>query len=281
VARLDDLLAKPRLAAARKQELDKAVLVVKRGKVSHFDFIEDVVAYHIMKVVPQRFAYYSRAVHEVTTVAPSLACAQGYNTMRPPDLQISSTRQWRVILEMGPLTNAKRGKKKQRTSPRGKSKAGSDAEAMPPPPPRNSKKRVRASKYSIEKTGDVPWPTARLTGRHRLGHHEKGSKNTYCDYPGCEVNAFSSNAPTQGAEGLTTPTGAASSKARKASRSSGTGASRDPSPAGSQDSVASSSKAGAVKIFCRDCFDPTNTRPMNFHADCWNMWHGLCDECPP
>jgi len=28
-----------------------------------------------------------------------------------------------------------------------------------------------------------------------------------------------------------------------------------------------------------DCYDPSNTRPMNFHAECWNLWHGLCVDC--
>jgi hypothetical protein len=26
-----------------------------------------------------------------------------------------------------------------------------------------------------------------------------------------------------------------------------------------------------------NCFDPAGKRPMNFHEECWNKWHGLCE----
>ena len=47
---IDKELAKPRLAAARKKELgDKRSAVVK-SEINHFDFLEDVSGYHIIKV---------------------------------------------------------------------------------------------------------------------------------------------------------------------------------------------------------------------------------------
>lgn len=47
------------------------------------------------------------------------------------------------------------------------------------------------------------------------------------------------------------------------------------------DSQASESKgkAGRTPICCLDCFDPSNTRNVHLHPDCWNLWHGLCGSC--
>ena len=58
-------------------------------------------------------------------------------------------------------------------------------------------------------------------------------------------------------------------------------AARDPSPVPSDDSQASESKgkAGRTPICCLDCFDPSNTRNVHLHPDCWNLWHGLCGSC--
>jgi hypothetical protein len=112
VLRLDNALSVQRLAAARKQELEKSLALVKRQKVTHFDFIEDVVAYHIMKV-GQRDAYpHVSSVLRATVTWCNLTVCRSIAPLRPPDLQISSTRQWWVVLELGPLTNAIRGKKK-------------------------------------------------------------------------------------------------------------------------------------------------------------------------
>jgi hypothetical protein len=47
------------------------------------------------------------------------------------------------------------------------------------------------------------------------------------------------------------------------------------------DSQASESrgKAGRTPICYLDCFDPSNTRNVHLHPDCWNLWHGLCGSC--
>ena len=56
---------------------------------------------------------------------------------------------------------------------------------------------------------------------------------------------------------------------------------RDPSPAGSEGSNDSNaSQKGRTKLYCFDCYDPSGARCMNFHVDCWNKWHGLCQPVP-
>ena len=34
-------------------------------------------------------------------------------------------------------------------------------------------------------------------------------------------------------------------------------------------------RPGRTKLFCMTCMDAKNQRAMNFHAECWNAWHGL------
>ena len=50
------------------------------------------------------------------------------------------------------------------------------------------------------------------------------------------------------------------------------------SPAGSEGSNASSSAVATCKIYCMDCCNPSDSRPMNFHAHCWKQWHGMRHE---
>ena len=121
----------------------------------------------------------------------------------------------------------------------------------------------------------------------------------FCDYPGCLIVSTQA-IPKQSASNQAkskkqaTPAGKASGSGslmtpgsrlpagfttRPTLLTQGKGtAARDPSPAGSDDS-SSSQKASRSKIFCFDCYDPSGSRCMNFHADCWNRWHGLCGEC--
>lgn len=209
--------------------------------------------------------------------------------MRGPVFALESTRQWRRVVEAGALSNAKRTKKKKRTSPRParqQEEAEKEAAAAMPPPPPPGKKRVRATKYLKDKMADPPWPTTRLSPPHRIGQHGKGVRNVTCDFPCCSINAgklVMPATPGSGQAAAVTPAQSIKSKAKKASAGSGPSmalSSGRASPACSEDSNASSSQVAACKFYCMDCYDPSDTRPMNFHADCWNQWHGLCDECP-
>jgi len=72
------------------------------------------------------------------------------------------------------------------------------------------------------------------------------------------------------------PSAASPPKSKKSSSGqTAQAAQRDQSPAGSEDST-SSNRGGCCKLYCESCFDPTNTRCMNFHPICYNKWHGLC-----
>ena len=50
------------------------------------------------------------------------------------------------------------------------------------------------------------------------------------------------------------------------------------SPSSDAGSEASEGGGGRTKIYCAHCYDPSNTRCMNFHAECWNIWHGQCHD---
>ena len=207
--------------------------------------------------------------------------------MRPAALHIADVRQWRKALEAGPLTNAKRGGKAKGKRPASPAKGASSSVSDAP------KKISRASAYSKDPKGEVAWPPSRCVGRHRLGWHETGSRNTKCDYPCClEVDKTIDKKD----DGSSTPAGPSTPRGRAmppppprsgGSCSTGAGASatssRAPSPAPSETSstcsTASTRGHGVTKMYCLDCYDPSNARPMNFHAECWNLWHGRCDEC--
>ena len=248
IAEIDDELSRPRLAASHKQELAAKKKKALQSKWSHFDWIEDIAGYHVI-------------------------CA--YNHSRPEDRHLTSTRQWRRALEGGPRTNAK----KKRSSPRVQPTAAAGGS--------QSKKRGRATFYSRQSNGEVAWPTERLVGKHRLGWHDLGG-NHFCDHPQCTLK-HKQGAKVQAA----TPT-PAGNKAAKGSGSIVTplanlpsgltcrptlpkGKGKAPSDAGSDESCGSA-RAGRTKLFCFDCYDPSGTRCMNFHVDCWNRWHGLCHE---
>lgn len=47
---IKEKLEAPRLAAALVKELEESLKQLKRSKVTHFDFIEDCAAYHMIKV---------------------------------------------------------------------------------------------------------------------------------------------------------------------------------------------------------------------------------------
>lgn len=202
--------------------------------------------------------------------------------MRPAALHLTaSVRQWRKALEAGPLTNAKRGgKAKGKRTMAAAAAATADAAADASSAPAETPKKFRASMYSRVPDGDVPWPSCRLNRGmgHRLGWHGTGSRNTYCDYPLCNsVEKTCTRAAVSPADAANMPP----PPPRFSGASSTAGSSRAPSPAPSDASSACStaSTRGAIaKTFCMDCYDPSGTRPMNLHAECWCLWHGLCRE---
>ena len=237
------------------------------------------------------------------TLVPVLL-SQAYNYTAPAALQLDDPRQWRKALEAGPRSNAKSSKRPkaraaQRTSPRPKTQADSAASAS-----MAGTKRVRATMYRIDPNDpDLPWPPSRHTGYHRLAEHTDGGKHL-CDYPGCSVDNKA------GSKALKTPAAAgrggkggrgrgrghASFMSPPSGRGRGSGSSlppgltarpqipstaarpaRDSSPAGSASSDGSQAGRSRTKLFCMDCYDPSNTRPMNFHPECWTKWH--CPQC--
>ena len=261
-------------SAEEKKALEEKRKLLNRKEPNHYDFLEACAVYHVMKA---------------------------YNSTRPAALHVNSTRGWRTVFVR--LTNAKRDAKPRRTSPRAAPQvnggAGSSANG-------GSQKRVRASKYSATPDGDTPWPASRVTaGAHALGRHGQGGKHR-CDYPGCRIiftnqgDASLVAAPPQAAKGgkkkapkasdSSTPSGPGlppgltTRPTLPVSQGRGTAA-RSPSPAPSDGST-SSQPTGIVKLFCLECHDPSNMRPMNFHEDCWNRWHcigpyAVCPPCPP
>ena len=57
-------LAKPRLAAARKSEFEEQLKALKKSEVSHFDFLEEICGYHIIKVPRRAVAHlYTCSLH--------------------------------------------------------------------------------------------------------------------------------------------------------------------------------------------------------------------------
>ena len=248
------LLAYKKACEEQKKTLQTRLTLLARRKHTHFDFIEDICAYMIML---------------------------SYNSTRPPTVHLSDPKHWRIALKVGPLTNAARNKPKQRTSPR-PARAGDEA-ASSSAPQQSSKKRIRAQRYSLNPKGETPWPSDRLVGKHPLGRHPKGTKNMTCDLPGCCVGGSEAKAAKPAAAKSKAPVTPIHLSARPnlSSRGRGAGSSgqapRDPSPASSEDSVRSNS--GQVQMFCQCCYDPSGSRPMNFHFECYNIWHGLCDDC--
>lgn len=262
VAEISKKLDDGRLSVASRKKLQDEMNAVKKAKPKHFDHLETAAAYHILK---------------------------GYNSSRPAALHVTDVRQWRKVIAVGPLTNAMRGgkaksKRSAPAAPAGDASAATAAPAEEMP----AKKILRAAVYSKAPDGEVPWPSSRLAGSHRLGWHPKGSRSTRCDHPGCSEIEKTATAPSE------TQSSTASSPRRAAmppppprtgGRSTGgsSATSRAPSPtpsdASSSCSTASTSRT-VTKMYCMDCYDPSNTRTMNFHAECWNIWHGLCDQCP-
>ena len=204
--------------------------------------------------------------------------------MRPVALHLTDVKQWRQALQHGPLTNAKRGvkaKAKRAASPAkggASSDAGSSSSTVAPP-----KKIVRGTMYAKKPDGEPPWPPMRLNGRHPIGWHESGSRNTLCDYPCCNDLKKASERKPAGESGTSTPKPGSMPPPppRGKKTPSAGGSDRAPSPApsdASSNASTASTRGGATKMFCKTCYDASNSRPMNFHAECWNAWHGL-DEC--
>lgn len=231
-----------------------------------------------------------RSLTRPYTVHSLCAASQAYNSTRPADVHLTDVKQWRQALQYGPLSNAKRGGKakgsKRSVSPVKEGVAGPSSAGEGP-------KRVRGTLYSKAPDGDVPWPPMRLTGRHPIGWHEKGVKNTYCDYPGCNaLEKTCTRDSAGGAAAATTPRppmmpppaarGKGGSKGAQKTPSTG-GSARAPSPTPSDTSstCSTASQRGTVaKMYCKACRDASNSRPMNFHAECYNAWHELeCDVC--
>ena len=197
--------------------------------------------------------------------------------MRPEALHLTDVKQWRKALLAGALTNAVRGGKAKSKRPMSPAKDASSAAAMEDPP----KKILRAALYSSDPNGQVPWPPSRLRCPRAMGWHKKGSRSTYCDYPLCALVSKTATSAADDSEGVSAPGGSSAAS------------SRCPSPAPSNASSSWSTglaRGGVTKLYCLDCYDPSNTRPMNFHAECWNLWHGLrhgpgnpepaCATCP-
>ena len=207
--------------------------------------------------------------------------------MRPAALHLTDIKQWRKALAAGPLTNAVRGGKpkgKRSASPaKGAPSAGASTEPEAP------RKVLRAAMYSPKPDGPVPWPPTRLRGSHRLGWHPTGSRSTNCDYPGCcdvEKTCDNKEKMQAGSAGgrstASTPDRTTMPPPPPRSSGGGSSSSRAPSPTPSDASSCcstTSTRGGVTKMYCKDCYDPSDTRPMNFHAECWNLWHSLCDEC--
>ena len=256
LAEIANSLKDGRLSAASRTKLQAEMKAVKAKKPSHFEHLEVATAYHII---------------------------QGYNSTRPEALHLNDVKQWHQALEAGPLTNAKRGGKPKGKRPARATNAASASGASADPP-----KRIRGTTFSRQADGDVAWPPSRLVGKHRLGWHETGTKNTHCDYPLCnEVEKTCTRAPSSSAD-ASTPRRAAMPPPYPRSRAPGSATSADssrartpsPAPSDTSSTCSTASMRGSVaKMFCRDCYDASNSRPMSLHAECWNLWHGLCDAC--
>lgn len=118
-------------------------------------------------------------------------------------------------------------------------------------------KRTRAVPWAPDPSS---WPGSRLNGKHLLGWHDTGDH--HCDYPACVMkNASYVKAP------------------RLESHPGSRGG--DATPLGLREfciGESSDKRPGRTKIYCRNCVDSSGRRPMNFHAECWNKWHGLLDD---
>ena len=133
----------------------------------------------------------------------------------------------------------------------------------------------------------APWPHPRP--RHAPTAPQPrpllAARNKHCDFPLCNVG----KEDDEGGEAeVATPSQISMPPPPPRSSQPSTGGSsfapRAPSPAPSNASSTSTTAStvrgrAQTKIFCKDCYDASNTRPMNFHAPCWNAWHGLCAEC--
>jgi hypothetical protein len=252
LAELERKLAAPRLAARNKAALQAEKQALYRKEVSHFDFLEAVCGYHII---------------------------MAYNSRHEPADHLTSPTQWRTAIAGGPLTNAKTKRASQRKKARTNA-AGAASSSVPAGDPAQAQRRVRGGKYSKDPDGDVPWPASRMwnAGKHNVG--TPGSNN-YCDYPRCpSLRRLDFGTPQQPAAAATTPLGrglTARPVLPPGSRKRAVDP-RAPSPAGSDSSTASDTiRASRCKICCLNCFDPAGKRPMNFHEECWNKWHGLCE----
>ena len=251
----------PRLAASRKLALEKDYKTLVRSKVSHFCFLEDIVGYQIIMVcVPVLLHTQCSTHHE--------AFWQAYNSLIGPGVEVLlSPDQWRTALTLHlwprtnkPLPGTGKGKAKSKGlgDSCGNASGGSSAAG----------KRVRASKYPLLPTGNPHWPERRsyLCGKHPVGWHELGTGMHTCDFPQCHL----SDLTTASTSTLKTPKRASSSHAQTTP-----GSSRATSETGSETGSESGMSSVRVKMFCKVCLDPTGSRSMNFHADCWNRWHGI------
>jgi hypothetical protein len=205
--------------------------------------------------------------------------------------------QWRTALSVGPLSNAQRGgkKKKSKASAVGASAEDDDEGAgggeQSGAGSSGQKKRGRARPYSVEpdgKDGQPAWPSYRLVGKHRVGWHADSKSQHFCDYPGCDLVHTSyvakqpKAAPAAGGGRGKGKGSGGRGKGKASAPASGIGRRDDDDDAVSEaGSVGSTGSQGRsrTKLYCLDCYDANNNRPMNFHADCWNRWHGLCPPC--
>ena len=198
---------------------------------------------------------------------------QAHNYLAGPATPVLiSPAQWRdaLTLHLWPRTNgalkAKSKKGKARAGSSGADGGDDDGSGGGS----SGTKRVRAHKWHLLPGGDLetsesPWPSSRLSGRHAIGEH---IGQHFCDYPQCHLRP---QVPSKADKEAPAP-GSASKRGAHASETA-SNVSETASEVGK--------RSGRVKLYCMTCKDPSGARNMNFHADCFNRWHGdaECLQC--
>ena len=174
-AKLEAHVGKRQSSISVTAVLEADISLLVRSQVSHFDFLEDIVGYHIIKVG----SYAGRRIcaRVLTRLCP---IAQAYNSLCGPAREVlSSPQQWQLALTLPcwPRTNAKLGGKGAKNN---NASSGSAATS--------GGKRVRAGKWSKQPdSAPSPWPASRLCGPHCIGRHLPYERNNFCDYPQCHL----------------------------------------------------------------------------------------------
>lgn len=206
-AQLDGVTSSQRRIALQDELTD-----LRRGVVSHFAFLEEICAYHIVK---------------------------GYNSSVCPSAALAGPSEWRTAIAAGRRTNA--------VVPR------SSARPLSRPPP----SRKRARKYGSDQD---EWPASRLVGKHELGSHGSCKVAHFCDLPTCVLMRPKHRMP---------------SPPPRRGRGRGRGGAETPSPVPyvTVDGSGGNFRARTT-LYCKECKDASGVRNLNFHPECWNIWHG-------